>query len=118
MATYLQVTAVPDGEAPLWVRERWVGLLLPLAPRRRLPVSRLTAGVLSGPRGFTSRLVALTTGKLRRQTGYVVAAKAAVDVLAVSSPEAAAWWRKNTPQLMRRNAHLVFHPTAGRVIDA
>lgn len=68
----LEITAVPPGEAPLWVREHWVGLQLPLAQRKGAPISFLTSGVLSGPKGFLSCLRSMLAGKLERQSGFVV----------------------------------------------
>ena len=44
------VTAVPAGEAPQWVREKWVGVELPLALRSAHDFR--TFGVLSGPRSL------------------------------------------------------------------
>lgn len=118
MSAHLLITAVPLGEAPLWVRERWVGLSLPLAQRKATPLSVLTTGVLSGPKGFASCLVALVTGKLERQSGYAIEAQAAVAALAVSSPEAAEWWRENAPHLLRGKKLFVFDSGAGHVIEA
>jgi hypothetical protein len=117
MPSQLHITAVPPGEAPLWVRERWVGLSLPLAQRKATPLSLLTAGVLSGPKGFLSCLVALITGKLERQSGYLVEARAAIAVLEVGSPQAAAWWRENTPHLLRSKRYFVFQGAVGRVVE-
>src|SRR5580704_4538322 len=45
--TKLRIIAVPPGEAPLWVREKWVGLELPVAQRQSRKF--LTSGVLSAP---------------------------------------------------------------------
>jgi hypothetical protein len=33
----------------------------------------------------------------------------AVDILSASSPDAAAWWRENTPHLFAPDRYLVFH---------
>jgi hypothetical protein len=116
MATFLQITQVPPGEAPLWVREQWVGLVLPLAQRRQSPLAFLTSGVVSGPKTGLSRLVALLTGKLERQSGYRVDTQAAVSILAARSPEAAAWWRDNAPHVLRPGRSFVFHRDVGRVV--
>ena len=44
---YLLVTATPPGEAPLWVREKWVGIELPLMQRWSIPAFfRLQASLL------------------------------------------------------------------------
>src|ERR1700704_3663149 len=112
----LQITSVPPGKAPLWVRERWVGLSLPLA--HASPIYLPTSGVLSGPKGFLSGVGALLTGKLKGQRGFVVEARAAIDALAQSSPEAAQWWRENTPHLLKGSRRLVFPEAVGQVVES
>ena len=64
---HVRITATPPGEAPLWVREKWVGLVLPLAPGGSAPGTYLTSGVLSGPQTRLALLIALITKKLERQ---------------------------------------------------
>jgi hypothetical protein len=109
------VKSVPEGEAPLWVRENWVGLALPLAQRKPTANSFLTGGVVSGPRSFLSWLYALLTGKLERRSGYIVDALEAVSLLERKSPEAAAWWRQNAAYLMKRGRFFVFPDACGSV---
>jgi len=112
----LEIVSAPPGEAPLWVREHWVGLLLPLAQRKDAPISLLTSGVLSGPKGFFSSLLSVLTGKSERQSGFVVEVRLAMDALEASSPEAAKWWREHTPHLLRGKQYFVFHESVGRVV--
>jgi hypothetical protein len=97
---YLYVTSVPAGEAPLWVREKWVGLKLPLAGPLSVGTFR-GSGVLSGPRGRVSSFFAMLIGQLRLTEGYIVDTIAAVQVLELAHPEAASWWRENAPDLIR-----------------
>src|SRR6266702_2282223 len=106
-ASHLRITSVPPGEAPLWVREKWVGLSLPLAQRK----------AQSGPRGFFASIAALLAGKLQRRSGFVVETQAAISVLAKSSPEAAAWWQENTPHLLRKTRYFVFPQDVGHVSE-
>ncbi|MBI5262920.1 MAG: hypothetical protein HY852_13995 [Bradyrhizobium sp.] len=104
----IQIVAVPPGDAPYWVRERWVGLELPLADseeHRRF----LTFGVLSQPRSLWKQLLALLLGRAEVVEGYAVDAAPAVDILGRSSPEAAAWWRENAPRVIAPGRYLVFH---------
>lgn len=115
MALHLHITSVPAGEAPLWVREQWVGLALPLAQRRATPLVFLTSGVLSGPTGFLSCLLALLTGKLERQSGYLVESRVAVAILALKNPEAAAWWQENAPRQLKPKRLFVFQQGVGHV---
>lgn len=110
---YLHITSIPSGEAPLWVREQWVGLKLPLAHREAKPIGLLTSGVLSGPRNLVSCLLAMLTGKLQRQSGFLVESRVAVAILALKSPEAAAWWRENTPYQLKPGRQFVFGEDTG-----
>ena len=112
----LLITSVPPGEAPLWVREQWVGVSMPLAQRRPDALLFLTSGVLSGPRSFLSRVGALLTGKLKPASGFRVEARSAIDALAVAHPDAAAWWRTNAPHLIDSKRFFVFPRSAGHVI--
>jgi hypothetical protein len=92
--------------------------MLPLAQRKQSPVACLTSGVLSGPKTSLSRLAALLTGRLKRASGYLVETQAAVSILAARSPEAAAWWRENVPQMLRPGRYFVFHQDVGHVLAA
>lgn len=114
---YLLVTAVPPGEAPLWVREKWVGIELPLTQRSSSPGTFPAAGVLTGPRDLLSYLLGWLSGKFVRREGYLVNALAAVEALEAVHPDAAAWWKKHTPHLMRPNRRFLFQKGVGRVID-
>jgi len=77
----IRIVSVPPGEAPLWVREKWVGLQLPLVPGKAKPGSFRTSGVLTGPRNSLSRIWRLIAGQMPRQTGYAVDVDAALQVL-------------------------------------
>ena len=104
MASIL-IVAIPRGEAPLWVRQAWVGLKL---PTRGGLTSGFGFGVVSGPKGWLSQLVSIFTGKAFRQIGFIVPAATAFDLLAGANPEAAQWWRENTPYLLRPGRYLNF----------
>ena len=111
----LKITSVPSGEAPLWVREKWVGLSLPLAQRKNSPRSRLTMGVLSGPKEFLSSISALLLGKFERKSCFIVEAATAISILERSSPEAANWWREKTPHLLQSRRYLAFQSEVGHI---
>lgn len=100
----------PIGEAPEWVRDAWIGLSLPLASKRLR--NRRGLGILSGPSGFFSQLWAILTGKSFKVVGYAVNAKTAVECLARVHPEAASWWRENTPALLNGRRYFVFDADA------
>ncbi len=76
----VQIVAVPQGEGPLWVREAWVGVVLPDTGE----------GPCYERRG-------LLTGKLEpsRPDDLVVPAKIAVAALRVKNPQAAQWFEEN-----------------------
>jgi hypothetical protein len=110
------IVSVPPGEAPLWVREKWVGLELPL--RYSAPKTCFCFGILSAPSTWWGLLWGMLRGRAERVSGYVVEAGPAVDILERSSPEAAAWWRENAPQHLAPKRCLVFNDFACRVVDA
>jgi len=109
--SYIRIIACPPGEAPLAVREAWIGLELPLSsnplvgPGRR---SFFTGGVISGPRGWWQTLVQLVRGQLARQSGYAVNALEAINTLATKNEAAAQWWRTHCPHLLNGRRNFVF----------
>jgi hypothetical protein len=90
---HFKVTKVPQGEAPLWVREAWVGLTLPCGPvcGHLLDPEK---GVRSGNQLSGSREV------------MPIPQKAALDILAEKDPKAAAWFRENCH--LKDDAFLLF----------
>jgi hypothetical protein len=112
----LEITQVPAGEAPAWVRECWVGLRLPLALRRTAPMSLRVSGVLSGPKTRLGSLVGWLRGEFARHAGYVVRVSDAMAALEPRHPAAAAWWRQHAPHLFRGRRYFVFDVQAGRIV--
>lgn len=106
----VRIVRPPSGEAPLWVREAWVGLTLPLkeASLRTLP----SIGVLSGPKSSLGWLWTSLTGAPVTVTGYLTSAAEAIEILAKSRPEAAKWWRENAPKFLREEAEFLFEAPA------
>jgi hypothetical protein len=111
----IRITGVPPGEAPLWVREKWVGLELstPMGA-----ITTPTMGVLSRPPTFIHKIWDRLFRRYEIVTGYVVNARHAVDRLSAVSPEAAAWWRENTREMLAADEDLVFHDTVSELILA
>lgn len=112
----VRIVAVPPGDAPFWVRQKWVGLELPViryAAHRKL----LAFGVPSIPRSWSAQWAAVFRGHAELVAGYAVEAASAVGILAQASPEAAAWWRENTPHLIAPKRYLVFHEEVCRIAD-
>jgi hypothetical protein len=102
----IRITNVPPGEAPLAIRQAWVGLVLPL--RRKRPGRYFASGVLSGPRSVRESLIYLLAFRYRIHSGYIVPTLLAIEVLERSNPAAARWWRENAPHAVRARRFLVF----------
>jgi len=105
---WIRITSVPPGEAPQWVREKWVGLMLPLATWRSKPLMAYTSGVLSGPPNRLAAILWGLRGRLEQQSGYAVDASAALAILERTAPDAASWWRENVPRLLARRRRFMF----------
>jgi hypothetical protein len=113
----VRIIGVPPGEAPLGVREKWVGLELPLT-RYPAPRDYFTFGVLSQPAECLAQLWAVARGRARRVAGFAVEGARAIEVLERSSPEAAAWWREHAPQYLAPKHYLVFHENVCEAVGA
>lgn len=95
---YIRIVRRPEGEAPEWVRDAWIGTVLPL--RVADPVTALSVGVVTGPRTWLGWWWQRLTGQFHRATGYEVIASAAVDILEAQSPAAADWWRDHVAYML------------------
>jgi hypothetical protein len=73
-----RIVAVPEGAAPLSVRQEWVGLILPIDD------------ITEGP-----AYDVLTKHAIDAQPGYNVQWEIAMAALGRKSPEAERWWRVN-----------------------
>jgi hypothetical protein len=111
----IRITRTPPGEAPVAIREAWVGLELPLL--RDKPLRYLGSGVLSGPRSLVATLLHLITFRLKVYTAYVVPSLAAIEILERADPAAARWWRENAPHTVRRGRHFLFSPECCKRAD-
>jgi hypothetical protein len=108
----IRIVSTPPGEAPEHIRQAWIGILLPL--HRNYPVSTTTRGygVCSGPKNrWLAWLWALFGGGIK-ETGYIVDAQLALERLEHHAPDAAKWWRENTPHLFRCGQCLLFDERA------
>ncbi|MDR3089281.1 MAG: hypothetical protein LBU39_05635 [Desulfobulbaceae bacterium] len=116
MPMRLRITSTPPGEAPFWVREKGLGLNLPLAQRKSPLLTVRVFGIFTGPKGFVSGVIAFLLGRHEKQSGYVVETLVAIEVLAQSSPQAAAWWRENVPHLIKPRPFFFFQQGVGSVV--
>ena len=112
----LRIESTPPGEAPLWVREKWVGLELPLAQASADPVRLYTGGVVSGPRTWWQGIVAWLRGRLEAESGFLVAVIPALEVLERTDPDAAAWWKENAAHVVTSSQKFLFRADACRVL--
>ena len=116
-AVSVKIVRPPAGEAPDWVREAWVGLVLPL--KEPTLTTLPNSGVLSGPKTTLGMLWATLTGAPVMSTGYLTRAARAIEILERSHPEAAAWWREHAPKFLREEAEFLFEaPACERVESA
>ena len=72
----IKIVAIPPGEAPLWVRQEWVDMTLPVA--EGMPSNTVKMGVLSG--------------KPENPESYPVDITVAIQELKKKSTKAAEWW--------------------------
>ncbi len=106
----IKIISTPPGEAPLEIREAWIGIVLPLAESKIRNGS--TFGVLSWPGGLFQQWWEILRGCAKNESTYAVNAKTAIEILEASKPEAAAWWRENAPQLLVPYRRFGFAPDA------
>ena len=81
----IKIVSMPAGQAPEWVRQAWIGLILPTTSPRKPVVS---SGVLGGEPGPSNI------------DDYQVKTDTAIKKLRKKNPEAAKWWEDNTPWLL------------------
>ncbi len=77
----IKIIRIPAGDAPLHVRQAWVGLILPCHPFVGLPDKGLDRSVLSRKRVE------------RNKSGFSVSQVLAIAILENCKPRAAKWWK-------------------------
>ena len=107
----IQIVKAPTGEAPEWVKEAWVGLILPTVPRKG-PRTYRGLGVLTGTKTILGGIVSIIRGKTERIEGYSVRVLPSITALESTRPDAASWWRENAPHLLKSNRCFVFNAEA------
>lgn len=104
----IRIKTTPPGEAPESIRQAWIGLVLPVLPQFSGIHTRFGFGVLTGPKTQFSLVLATLRGRGQKQTGYIVEARTAIELLANHSKEAAEWWRQNAPQFLKPKFYFLF----------
>jgi hypothetical protein len=113
----IRIVNPPAGEAPESVRAAWVGISLPVDGPQHLITCR-TVGVCRGPRSLLAGILCILLGRTKIERGYRVRSAVAIDLLCKRAPEAAAWWRENTPHLLKPGGVLIFQEAACEVEQA
>lgn len=112
---YVKIIATPPGQAPQTVRDAWVGLTLPVKGGQA--ETKLGSGVTSLPKSFWGLLFSIFVGRTKPVRGYTVDALTAVEILEKKSPQAALWWRRNTPSLLQSGRALIFQAEVCQEVD-
>lgn len=110
----VEIVALPNGEAPVWVRQNWIGLRLPLATQGMYEGE--VDGVVSGRRSRFSRWLHRIAGPNQVMSGYLIHAASAIQILGRKDQSAANWWRENTPDLLNIDEYLVFEAEVCRLV--
>ncbi len=96
----VRVVSVPEGEAPEWVRQAWVGLVLPAVDNRPVPGQEVMSGRPSvAPAYQVKTTIALTLLEVGERAG------------------AADWWRENTTEANDPAQHFLFSPDCCSPLD-
>ena len=106
----IRIIRRPEGEAPEWVRDAWIGLEIPLACEDQITTTGF--GVVSGPRSFIGEWLAVMFGRPKQLRGWCVSADEAVSLLGARRPDAAAWWRREAPHMLGRKRAFLFDAPA------
>lgn len=80
----IKITSRPQGGAPDWIRDAWIGCIIPLKPGSE----ELESDIPS------LEVVTNRTGVMR--DGYAVDVLTAISILEAANPEAVNWWRTKT----------------------
>lgn len=108
--THVRILNRPCGVAPEWVRDAWIGCLLPLVEGECGWVE--CVDVSKAPMSRLSFWIARLSGRTFRMAGFAVPSKTVIGILALKSPEAAEWWRTNLPQFAEAELGFVFDSQA------
>ena len=111
----VRIVQRPEGEAPEWVRDAWIGLELPLVHPDAMDSRGF--GAVTGPKTAISEWVQCLLGRSKVVSGYVVPAYEAVELLSCRSPEAAAWWRSEAKLFVGKGRNLMFDAPACERLD-
>ena len=115
-ARRVRIIRRPDGEAPEWVRDAWIGLELPLLEPDPLTY-RIVGGILTMPKNLIGYWLGVLAGRSRLVTGYLVDAHRAVQLVETRNPTAAVWWRTQAGATVQPGQGFIFDLPACERID-
>ena len=108
MKTRIRITSTPSGQAPLEIREKWIGVEIPLiSPIDPVVGHKPTKGVQRGVLGGEP--------DKKNLGGYEVSGAIAIDCLREIAPDAASWWEEYVPSVL--HADLVFGRDCCELLD-
>ena len=96
---FIVIERMPKGDAPEWVRQQWVGLVLPLTDGHPQEAQHIeTMGLLNMRKifGKFGQIPPEFEEDLQVLEGYCVIAEEALSILEKKDKESAQWFRDNT----------------------
>ena len=113
MGIQIKIVAAPQGPNPLWVREAWIGLFLPVLEGNNQPQHYFVLPEKVGYRatGWKEYFLSLwfrVTGQMGVTEGYPVPSARAIEILAIPRPDAALWWKENASCMLRSGMVFIF----------
>jgi hypothetical protein len=100
MPSLIEITHLPHGDAPEWVRQEWLGCVLPCIPDECGHIPKYVGSVLprteTGPLKASDILANPDKFKTLKIAGFDVPKDTALQVLAVHSPVAAQWFEQHS----------------------
>ena len=113
MAHRVKIIQAPQGPNPLWVREAWIGLYLPVLSESKLPQRFFTfpdkAGYIAEAwKSYLFYFWFLLTGQMQITEGYAISSVRALEILEIVRPDAVAWWKENAPVMLRPGMVFLF----------
>ncbi|THH37060.1 hypothetical protein E4Z66_08970 [Aliishimia ponticola] len=116
MSLVVKIVSTPQGEAPEWVRQAWVGLRVPCL--EDAPVSMPAVSAVKGPGTVLGQVFSLLRGKTERKRGYLVSARDVVGLLSLHNEAAAKWWLDNVPNVTDPRQLFLFEANCCQPVDA
>ena len=110
----IRIVRRPEGEAPAWVRDAWIGVELELLHPE--PVTSQGFGVLTAPRTIWAYWWRRLTGRIDSFSGYVVGAPEAIWRVEARNPTAANWWRTQAKDMVQPGRAFIFDLAACETI--